>query len=178
MRRVQGRTEPPRVACGEAPYHGAMSSGSGGAPLTLMGVHGQPDDEGHSTGGVLAGYAAEGVANVLVTCTTGELGDGPGGAEPGETLADAARREVYEEAGHILGDVGPVVWERTNAFEFDGRSYVQEESYFVVRTAHFEARRVAFPDHRPERHLQYDPDAEWSGPSVSTLSELLPLFGR
>lgn len=41
-----------------------------------------------------------------------------------------------------------------------------------------EARRVAFHDHRPERHLQYDPDAEWSGPSVSTLSELLPLFER
>lgn len=39
-----------------------------------------------------------------------------------------------------------------------------------------EARRVAFHDQRPERHLQYDPDSEWNGPSVSTLSELLPLF--
>jgi LmbE family N-acetylglucosaminyl deacetylase len=53
-------------------------------PLTLMTVHAHPDDEATSTGGVLARYAAEGITTVLVTCTDGRCGDGPGGVKPGE----------------------------------------------------------------------------------------------
>ena len=53
-------------------------------PLTLMAVHAHPDDECISTGGVLARYAAEGVRTVVVTCTDGRCGDGPGGVKPGD----------------------------------------------------------------------------------------------
>ena len=53
-------------------------------PLTLMAVHAHPDDEAIGTGGILARYAAEGVRTVLVTCTDGSCGDGPGGVKPGE----------------------------------------------------------------------------------------------
>jgi LmbE family N-acetylglucosaminyl deacetylase len=53
-------------------------------PFTLMAVHAHPDDEATGTGGVLARYAAEGVTTVLVTCTDGRCGDGPGGVKPGE----------------------------------------------------------------------------------------------
>ncbi|HEV8063803.1 MAG TPA: PIG-L family deacetylase [Acidimicrobiales bacterium] len=53
-------------------------------PLTFMAVHAHPDDEASSTGGVLARYASEGIRTVLVTCTNGELGDGPNGVKPGE----------------------------------------------------------------------------------------------
>jgi LmbE family N-acetylglucosaminyl deacetylase len=49
-----------------------------------MAVCPHPDDECTSAGGVLARYAAEGVRTVVVTCTNGELGDGPGGVKPGE----------------------------------------------------------------------------------------------
>ena len=49
-----------------------------------MAVHAHPDDEATGTGGVLARYAAEGVRTVLVTCTDGSCGDGPGGVKPGE----------------------------------------------------------------------------------------------
>ncbi|SCL28996.1 PIG-L family deacetylase [Micromonospora inyonensis] len=52
--------------------------------LTLMAVHAHPDDEASSTGGVLARYAAEGITTVLVTCTDGRCGDGPGGVKPGD----------------------------------------------------------------------------------------------
>jgi 8-oxo-dGTP pyrophosphatase MutT (NUDIX family) len=69
-----------------------------------------------------------------------------GGAEPGETLEQTARREVHEEVGHTLHGLGPVVWTRTTSFSFDGDFYEQEESFFVVRTARFEARRVAWTD--------------------------------
>ncbi|WP_229068310.1 PIG-L family deacetylase [Actinoplanes sp. DH11] len=53
-------------------------------PLTLMAVHAHPDDEVTSTGGVLAKYAAEGVTTIVVTCTDGRCGDGPGGVKPGQ----------------------------------------------------------------------------------------------
>ncbi|MGR6319076.1 PIG-L family deacetylase [Micromonospora soli] len=52
--------------------------------LTLMAVHAHPDDEATSTGGILARYAAEGITTVLVTCTDGGCGDGPGGVKPGD----------------------------------------------------------------------------------------------
>lgn len=69
-----------------------------------------------------------------------------GGAEPGESLEAAAAREVYEEVGHRVDRLGPVVWERSSTFDFDGITFAQEESFFVVRTTRFEARRVAWTD--------------------------------
>lgn len=77
-------------------------------PLTLMAVHAHPDDEAISTGGVLARYSDEGVETVLVTCTNGELGDGPGGVKPGEpghtvrAVVDMRRGEL-EESCKVLG---------------------------------------------------------------------------
>jgi len=56
--------------------------------LTLMAVHAHPDDEALGTGGVLARYSDEGVRTVLVTCTNGELGDGPGGVKPEDPAHD------------------------------------------------------------------------------------------
>ncbi|MGB6165487.1 MAG: N-acetyl-1-D-myo-inositol-2-amino-2-deoxy-alpha-D-glucopyranoside deacetylase [Pseudonocardiaceae bacterium] len=41
----------------------------------LVGVHAHPDDETLWTGGMIAHYAAAGVAVVLVTCTLGEQGE-------------------------------------------------------------------------------------------------------
>lgn len=76
--------------------------------LTLMAVHAHPDDEATSTGGSLARYAAEGVATVLVTCTNGALGDGPGGVHPGDPGHDEAevvamRRRELEASCRTLG---------------------------------------------------------------------------
>jgi 8-oxo-dGTP pyrophosphatase MutT (NUDIX family) len=56
-----------------------------------------------------------------------------GGVEPGESLADAARREVAEETGVVVDDVGPVIWRREVAFDFDGVHYEEDESYFAAR---------------------------------------------
>jgi LmbE family N-acetylglucosaminyl deacetylase len=76
--------------------------------LTLMAVHAHPDDESSSTGGVLARYSGEGITTVLVTCTNGENGDGPGHVKPGEEGHDPdqvakTRLAELEEACRHLG---------------------------------------------------------------------------
>jgi len=76
-------------------------------PLTLMAVHAHPDDEATTTGGVLARYAAEGIRTVLVTCTDGSCGDGPGGVKPGDPGHDPAavalmRRQELETSCEVL----------------------------------------------------------------------------
>ncbi|GAB1824472.1 PIG-L family deacetylase [Herbidospora sp. RD11066] len=75
--------------------------------LTLMAVHAHPDDEVMGTGGVFAKYTAEGVRTVLVTCTNGEQGDGPGGVKPGDpghseaAVAQQRLAELAESVGHL-----------------------------------------------------------------------------
>ena len=76
--------------------------------LTLMAVHAHPDDEATMTGGVLAKAAAGGIRTVLVTCTDGRCGDGPGGVKPGEPGHDpdavaALRRAELEVSRRVLG---------------------------------------------------------------------------
>src|SRR3978361_796552 len=73
-----------------------------------MAVHAHPDDEATGTGGVLARYASEGIQTVLVTCTDGRCGDGPGGVKPGEPGHDpaavaTARQAELEASCAILG---------------------------------------------------------------------------
>ncbi|HXW81046.1 MAG TPA: NUDIX domain-containing protein [Acidimicrobiales bacterium] len=69
-----------------------------------------------------------------------------GGAHAGERLEDTARREVYEETGARLNELGPVVWERFVSFPFDGRQFEQHESIFVVRTHRFDVQPMALTD--------------------------------
>ncbi|MFF5025695.1 PIG-L family deacetylase [Streptomyces collinus] len=95
-----------------------------------MAVHAHPDDEATGTGGVLARYAAEGIRTVLVTCTDGGCGDGPGGVKPGEpghdpaAVAEMRRRELEASCdilkiGHLevldYADSGMMGWATNDA---------------------------------------------------------------
>ena len=70
--------------------------------LTFMAVHAHPDDESSSTGGVFARYASEGIDTVLVTCTNGEYGDGPGHVKPDEDGHDP-EQAAHGPSGTCLG---------------------------------------------------------------------------
>ena len=108
----------------------ATSSPGADPPLTLMAVHAHPDDEASTTGGILARYSAEGIRTVLVTCTNGELGDGPGGSKPGQDAHEVAevvemRMRELAESCRILGvgdlellgyhDSGMMGWDSNDA---------------------------------------------------------------
>jgi N-acetyl-1-D-myo-inositol-2-amino-2-deoxy-alpha-D-glucopyranoside deacetylase len=57
----------------------------------LMAVHAHPDDESLWTGGVLAQHVAEGRPTAVLTCTDGELAEGPSFAAPGTRIKELAQ---------------------------------------------------------------------------------------
>jgi len=58
-----------------------------------------------------------------------------GGIDEGETIQDAALRELYEEVGRDDLDLGPCIWRRTAEFSWGDRRVVQDEHVFLVTVA-------------------------------------------
>ena len=139
-------------------------------PLTLMAVHAHPDDEATSTGGILAKYAAEGIRTVLVTCTDGGCGDGPGGVKPGDEGHDPAavariRRAELDASAQALGigavetlgyaDSGMMGWAANDA---PGAFWSTPVADAAAKLA--ELMRV----HRPDVVVTYDPNGFYGHP--------------
>jgi 8-oxo-dGTP pyrophosphatase MutT (NUDIX family) len=57
-----------------------------------------------------------------------------GGLEDGEDLADAARRELAEESGIVLRELGRKLWVRESRFTYRGRAHHRIEHVFLGRT--------------------------------------------
>ena len=65
-----------------------------------------------------------------------------GGVEPGETLSEAALREIREETGFSEASVGPVLWEGEQIHhDRKGRPVRVRESFMVARCAGGEPAR-------------------------------------
>jgi LmbE family N-acetylglucosaminyl deacetylase len=92
--------------------------------LKLLAVHAHPDDEAITTGGVLARYSAEGVRTVVVTLTTGDMGEmrddrvaargSLADVRAAELEAAAARLGVHRLVQLGYGDSGMFGWPANN----------------------------------------------------------------
>lgn len=62
-----------------------------------------------------------------------------GGVEPGETHAAGARRELFEETGLAVADLGAAVWSLDFAVDYPGGDHdTGHAQFYVVRTTNFE----------------------------------------
>lgn len=63
-----------------------------------------------------------------------------GGLEPGESAADGLRRELHEELGIDLLDVGPHVWSREHVIPMHTGHDGQRDEIHLVRMPRFDPR--------------------------------------
>lgn len=106
-----------------------------------------------------------------------------GGMDPGETSAQCAARELYEEGGFTEAEVGPVVWVQHVEFDFGGYHFDQDEVIHVARTTQREIRRpqglelleaLAFKGARWWTLAEVEAAASTTAFLPSDLPELLP----
>ena len=140
-------------------------SGAAAAPFTLMAVHAHPDDECTSTGGILAHYALRGVRTVVVTCTDGDLGDGPGSVKPGQDghdpreVAVIRQGELRRACEHLgVSDLELLGYHDSGMAEWGLQD--RENAFCGVPIEHA-ARRIAqlIDRYQPQVVVTYDPDS-------------------
>ena len=93
-----------------------------------------------------------------------------GGVDPGESVAQAAARELYEETGLRVdpGDLGAPFRHEVTEFPYDGLWYRQRQAYFVLHVPAWEVPVEALsPD---EEHYIHE-HRWWSAEEIATTDE-------
>jgi 8-oxo-dGTP pyrophosphatase MutT (NUDIX family) len=95
----------------------------------------------------------------------------PGGAiEQGETDEEAAVREVREETGLELRDVGPVLARRRATFSFEGQTYDSDEVYYMAEVDRFDVDETGWTDIERRAVFEY---RWWSSEELASTEEII-----
>ena len=129
--------------------------------LRLMCILAHPDDESLGTGGILARYAAEGVATFLVTATRGERGwQGNAADYPGSHALGRMREAELRAAAQVLG-LREVVFLDYQDGELDRANPAEAIGQLVAHV-----RRV-----RPDVVVTFDPTGVYGHPDHIAISQ-------
>ncbi len=95
-----------------------------------------------------------------------------GGLDPGETPAQGASRELFEETGLRVNpaELGEPVFRNVIEFSFDRRSYRQEQDFFLLRVPSWEVDTSNFDD---TERIAVDGHRWWSVAELESTPECI-----
>ena len=93
-----------------------------------------------------------------------------GGLNEGETSAEGAARELYEETGLRVepADLGDPVWHQVTQFSYDNRKYRQEQDFYLVRVPEWQIDTTGFD---VEEQRTIDDHRWWTAAELDTTAE-------
>ena len=95
-----------------------------------------------------------------------------GGLDDGETPAEGAARELFEETGLRVApaDLGEPVWHQVTHFSYNSRQYRQEQEFFLFRVPEWQVDTTGFD---VEERRTIDDHRWWSVAELETTAETI-----